>query len=191
MHARPALRVLVTAGALAGLAMPAAANAETFTHSDPTRDVQSFDDTSAATDQPTNKTADVTHLTIRHTSKHMAVTVKLRDLAKTWFAISDVETADTSFTLFGTGAGSSTDFSLAKASGKPITCDAITSSRDKTKRTITFAVPTSCLGNPTWVKVGVGVVVVGSSSMYADDALRVGGGADESDLTLSRKIHRG
>jgi hypothetical protein len=94
MHVRHALRVLVTAGALAGLALPAAANAETFKHSDPTKDVQSFDDTSEATAQLTNKTADISHLTLRHTSQKLAVTVKLRDVAKTWDVVSQLETPD-------------------------------------------------------------------------------------------------
>jgi hypothetical protein len=59
-----------------------------------TKDVQSFHDTSGATAQPTNKTADISHLTVRHTSQRLTVTVKLRDLAKTWYVVSELETPD-------------------------------------------------------------------------------------------------
>ena len=42
MHLRPVLRPLAVAGAVAGLALPGAAYAETFTHDDATHDVQRY-----------------------------------------------------------------------------------------------------------------------------------------------------
>jgi len=188
MHARTAVRALTTVGILVGLALPGTSYAEAFKHADPAKDVQSVDET-GGTDQPSNKTADITRATFNHTNTQLKTSLKLRDLAKKWIVVSEIKTPDASFVGFGSRTASGTDFSLSKASGKPVTCDGITASQDKTKHTITFAIPTSCLGTPTWVKAGVGAVV-GSSTLFADDALRKGG-ASENHLTLSPKIHRG
>lgn len=188
MHVRSALRTLVTAGAVAALALPGAAYAETFKHADPAQDVQAVDE-SSATDRPDNKTADVTRLTVRHTADQLTATVRLRALAKKWTVVSELTTPDRSFVVLGSRTASGTGFGLSKPSGKPVSCDGITGSQSRSDHTISFVVPASCLGSPRWVKAGVGVVV-GRATVYADDALR-DGGADEDHLTLSRKIHRG
>jgi len=75
MSVRPALRALTAIGVIVGLALPGASYAETFRHVDPARDVQSVDETGAATtDKPRNKSADVTRVTFRHTRSQLRTT---------------------------------------------------------------------------------------------------------------------
>ena len=159
MHVRPVLRALVTAGVVAGLVLPGTAYAETFKHADPAKDVQSVDVHGNVTNQPRNKTADVTHVTINHTTTKLKTTVKLRALAKSWIVVAELKTRDKTYDVFGTRSSSGTSFALEKPDGTPLTCDGLTGRQDRTKHTISFTVPSSCVGTPGWVKAGVGVAV--------------------------------
>jgi hypothetical protein len=190
MNARHVLRAVATAGLVTAMAVPAAAFAETFKHADPAKDVQKITDSSVK-NVPDNKNADVVHLTVAHTEKHVQTTVRLRDLGRSWLYVSVLQTADKKFQLTGQRASGNTTWTLANGKGKPLTCDDLVGDQDRTANTVTVTVPDSCLGTPHWVRVGAGFVVMDKNGAFlADDAQRTRH-ANERNLTLSRKIHRG
>lgn len=190
MNVRHVLRAVTTAGLVTALTVPAAAFAETFMHADPAKDVQRITD-SSVTNVPDNKNADVVHLTVAHTGKHVRTTVRLRDLGRSWLYVSVLQTAAKKYQLTGQRTSGHTTWTLANGRGKALACDALVGDQDRTANTVTVTVPDSCLGTPHWVRVGAGFVVMGKSGAFlADDAQRTRH-ASERNLTLSPKIHRG
>jgi hypothetical protein len=192
MNARHVLRAVTTAGLVTALAVPTAAFAEAFQHTDPAKDVQKVDNASnEVTNVPDDKTADVVHLKVVHTVEHVRTTVRLRDLGRSWIFVSELQTADKKYDVFGVRTGRHTQWTLAKGNGRPITCDDLVGAQDRSANTVTVTVPDSCLGDPHWVKAGVGFAVMGKNDdTFADDAQRTRH-ASERHLTMSRKIRRG
>ncbi|MBO0844356.1 MAG: hypothetical protein J2P22_02930 [Nocardioides sp.] len=192
MNVRHALRAVTTAGLVAALAVPAAANASTFRHTDPAKDVQRITSTNTVTNVPDNKTADVVHLQVAHTARHVRTTVRLRELGRRWLFVSRLQTARRGFQVIGRRTpGHRPTWTLARANGHPLTCDGLVGHQSPRASTITLTVPSSCIGVPRWVRVGAGFVVrTNNGAVFADDSQRTRH-ATARHLTMSPRIHRG
>jgi hypothetical protein len=77
---------------------------------------------------------------------------------------------------------------MARPNGREVRCD-ITHSIDYANNVVRIRIPRSCLGNPRWVRVGVGSFWSDGSLMFFDDAQLNGEIRDQ--LKLSGQIRRG
>ncbi len=182
------VRGLIGSATVVALAVPGAAFAQTLHHSDPAHDVQQASGANT-TDAPDNATADIVRLTLAHTPTKVNAKMKLRDYrAGTWFYVENVKTATANFQVEGSHIAHKTTFTLTRGS-KTLACDGLTHAIDKAHNTIAVTVPTSCLKDPNWVKVGVGYLRQASRGvLFADDGLRK---ADiRNDLTLSKRLKK-
>ena len=75
-------------------------------------------------------------------------------------------------------------------SGKDVKCPAATWSLHRSTNRITASVPTACLGDPRWVRVGLGLVAAPRDlkTSWADDS-RVQGRVGDQHLDLGPRQH--
>jgi hypothetical protein len=169
------------------VALPASAFASTFQHTDATKDVQQVSGKSATT-VPDQKVGDVVRFKAGYGTKQLTATTKMRDLTGKYFYDLQVKTPDTMFDVTVSHIGRGTQVMLSQSrSGKTVACSDLAHTIDTSKHTIALQVPAECLGSPTWVQVGAGMVTFTKKAVYADDALRKSG-AQEKNLTLSKKL---
>ena len=181
------VRGLIGSATVVALAVPGAAFAQTLRHSDPAHDVQEAG--SKVTDAPDNKTADIVRVRLAHTSTKVSAKIKLRDYRPgTWFYVEDLKTATRTYEVQGNHTSGGTTFTLTRGR-KTVSCEGLTSAIDRSRNTLSVTVPTSCLQDPHWVKVGVGYIRQSSRTLFADDALRKAG-ISENALTLSKRLKK-
>lgn len=87
---------------------------------------------------------------------------------------------------------------ISAGRGALVGCEGMTASVDQPTNRIALSVPTSCLGSPRWVSVGVGAFGIDRSKMaanpdtfemFADDANATGPMQDE-ELRMGPKVRR-
>ena len=189
----PTLRRLLGALAVAGalvVALPAVASAGSWSYADPKGDVvtQSIDDEQTVA-SPNRKAGDVWRTAVSHTRDNVVIRITMQAVPSAdWMAFTTIRTPRTSFDLtqFKFGGARGLYLSKTNGDGDEVPC------RSKSSRMIGTAiqlvVSRRCLGYPSTVRVGAGIMVVGDEKVHADDALRRGVG---DALRLSPLIRRG
>ncbi|PKH44394.1 hypothetical protein CXG46_02345 [Nocardioides alpinus] len=183
------------------LLLPAAAHAEKVVTEDAEGDVVSFAGESEFPDQtvpaPDYAGVDLVRTAVTHGAQRLRVTISFRALERDPFQITvvRVKTPQKNY-----------DISVERLGGKPVAsfdggekapeCRGLKSRIDLGADVVTTWLPTSCLGAPRWVQVGVGAVAVSADQAepdqigaHADDAHRVGEIRD--NLALGPKVRRG
>ena len=184
MTPRPGLRLLAVALPLA-LLMPATAYAEKVVTEDAVGDVlvfegESFEDALPAPEQ-TN--IDVVRTAVSHGESRLRVRVQFRALEQQayQFTIIGIATADAKYEISVERLGGKPVASLSRRRGD-VECRSLKGQVDTSAGVLTASLPTSCLDNPRWVRVGVGAVALDDDdaeqpdggTVYADDAHRAG-----------------
>ena len=75
------------------------------------------------------------------------------------------------------------------ASGTEYRCSGLKFLIDYPNKRVVVNVPRTCLGNPSFVKVGLGFAAATTSKVYFDDGQVEAGNAD--DLVLSPGVYKG
>jgi len=186
-------KIALAAGVLASLALAAPASADTITHTDTAHDVVKFDG-SNQTDAPTVKEGDVRRVTVAHTSGRVVVRLKYAELSRVnrWLAVAEVRTSsgkafEVDLTA-SSGIGWQGKLTVSHAAGGTVACAGADRKVDYALNTVRFSVPRGCLGDPRWVKVGVGHVrFVSSSKIFGDDAFSSTVG---NELAFTHRLYR-
>ena len=176
----PLLAALLSAAALLA---PTAAHAERSVTEDAAADVLGIT-YSAAEDgseaevtapAPEETSVDITRTVVQHRTDRLRLTVSHRDLVlrrrTVHFTAFRVVTPRASYWLHvgdmsyvgapGDGAGLS-------RGGRPIECPGLRWSQDEDADKVMASVPTTCVGSPRWVRVGVGAVELDSRAMQSE-----------------------
>lgn len=185
--ATAAAAALVLAGA-------SAASAATWSHTDATKDVlahtSSTDKTTAA---PTNTATDITRVRAVNGARSVVVKVKTRSALPTKDFIAEfaVKTATARYDATRLNVDQMSGIVFTKgASETERHCAGLKIVIDRATSMTTFTVPSTCIGSPGWVKVGVFFVTskADDSVEWGDDGLRTGVG---NDGTFSPRIAKG
>lgn len=161
------LRLLATLISTASvLLVPSAAHAERVVTDDAAADaqtIQSDAEEEVFTVDPEQTTADVVRTVVAHGERRIRVQVRYRDLEQTFpmAAYVKVRTPDRRFDIQTSRNDPSADTQLTRGlRDDPVRCPGLHTSVDPTRDQLTVSVPTACLDNPGWVRVGVLSVVV-------------------------------
>lgn len=176
--------------AVAALALPGAASAATFTHDDATHDVQRYDDSSMQVQNwPQNKQTDVTKTRIVYTRPELQTTVWVRSgrIGDTWLLAGQLRTSVGEFSWEADISPMGKSLVLEDQDGEHLKC-AMSRHAASKKGRVTVRVPRSCLGNPVWVKEGVGFAINRSGHQFVDDGLRKAGLTAKGILKLSPRL---
>lgn len=197
--ARPLGRTLSTVALSAGLAVGTAgtAAAQTLTDVDQRGDVQSFTmESEEPTAAPTVTNGDVLRTVFNHAERRVSLRITYADLRRVGQFRSDSvrvvtdEGARREVSVFagpGTWRGQA---DMVRPSGRPVDCD-VAHKIDYDRNVVTISFPRTCVGNPLWVRLGMGAVWMdGESRAYADDA-QIDGRINPETLKLSPRLRRG
>ncbi|HEX7717188.1 MAG TPA: hypothetical protein VF416_07855 [Marmoricola sp.] len=194
--------VAVVSAAAAMALVPVAAQADTKSHHDASGDVSSvaYDPvTQTSTDTPTTPEpaatrGDLTKIKVSLSSGSLKFVLRFRDLAKTGseqfheLGIASPNGRRYVFVDAGPGRWQGRTV-MTKANLKTRVKCSIGGHISYGKNTITVKVPTSCLGHPKVVKVGVKSVILDGTKAYYDQGYAVAG-PFSGLLAASPKIHR-
>ena len=198
-HALTALSTLTAAAALT-IAVPGAASAQSWTHTDPAGDVYKVtfsDDSDEETEavDPSVTNGDVISSTIKHNPRKVIATLRFRDLATTpedldIYGISlRTDKLNRDLSVIAADGLERGEHELDRPNGDTVRCRGVSHRIDYTANTVTMVVPRSCLGRPRWVKAGAFAARVPtlddaafSRSSRASGLARVTGGAHLSRL---------
>lgn len=200
---RLALGVLTT---VALTAIPSAVSAQDLGHLDKLHDVMVYNPSDGigpnfAVPAPGRTIGDITGMHVSNTSAALHVAVYFRGLpqpqgldqfqftlltprvgAELWIQAKPGN-------LRGTAA-------FNKASGTVITCVGLRYAVDYTHRRVWITIPSSCIARPTWVRVGMRVLIsthpddVSTNHRYVDDALTSRNVDDYAPPAMSAKVYR-
>lgn len=205
MSLRPAPRLL-TGLVLAASLLPAAAHAEELVTEDAVADVvtvgpteEGEGDLANLVPTPDNLTVDVVRTVVDHGARRLRVRVDLRELGRErqYFAVLRVRTPTGTFEVETQHLGRRPEADLTRR-GRSVECPRLRAVSDRASSRATVTVPTSCLGDPRWVQVGVGVAVLTTATtaegaeevvILADDAHRAGDVRDQ--IAWGPKVRRG
>jgi hypothetical protein len=197
---------LLTALAPAVLLMPTAVHAAELTTEDAVADVvtvgpteEGEGDLANLVPTPDNLTVDVVRTVVDHDVRRLRVRVDLRELGRErqYFAVLSVRTPTGTFQVETQDLGRRPKAELTRR-GRSVECPRLRSVSDRTSSRATVTIPASCLGDPRWVRVGVGVAVLTTATnaegveevvVLADDAHRAGDIRDR--IALGPKVRRG
>jgi hypothetical protein len=191
LRSRTPRRALVAFAAASALTMStaAAADAGSWSHADPAGDVVAFDETPTGTPAPTREAGDVRRTSISHGSTRIGIKIKMRKHVKAYSIFYFFSTPNGRYELSRMRLPGMSEVELRKGkSTKAISCSGITWTAVRSRGTMAVSIPRSCLGNPRWIKAGVGVAAFGDEAFYGDDALQTG---VTKDIDLSPKVRRG
>lgn len=197
------MKLARTAAAVAAAALivllPSSANAASLLRADTVGDVQliTLDDSGNPTGDPVvmpdRTIGDVTKTRITHGSTSVRVEMYYRSLPKAGsyndhefrFVTSKLERTVSVEAGTGNWAGKAT---MYYKSGSKYSCSGLKFLIDYPNHRVILTVPRTCLGNPTFVKVGSGFIAVAGTKLYLDDAQLNAGNAN--NLTLSPGVLR-
>jgi hypothetical protein len=197
---------LVVALAPAVLLLPAAAHAEKLVTEDAVADVvtvgpteEGQGDLANLVPTPDNLTVDVVRTVVDHDARRLRVRVDLRDLGRDrqYFAVLKVRTPAGTFEVETENLGRRPEADLTRR-GRRVECPQLRTVSDRASSRATVTVPASCLADPRWVRVGVGVAVLTTATnaggveevvVLADDAHRAGDVRDQ--VALGPRVRRG
>lgn len=197
MTRTPLSRLLsgIAGAALLITATPALASAADYTHTDATRDAVKIRLDGPGKGRTDRREAPVDIRTVRvsHTADNLVVKIRTRSAlpAKKFFVGVSLRTPGGAsyeveyLKMFGTSVNELS----SGGDGDRIECAGYRVGADRARRLTTVVVPTTCLGDPAWVRVGAGVARFAHKQMWADDGLvdrRIG-----NQLRYSPRIARG
>jgi hypothetical protein len=197
---------LIVAVLPAALLLPTSASAEKVVTEDAAGDAQAVtSDTGVSSDEleltaaPDETATDITRTVVAHGNTRLSLTVHLRDLVLTstnhQTYVRVVTPQGQYQVLVGKDPGSRARSELTRR-GRQMECRALRAAVDGGTDTVLVTLPTTCIGTPRWVQVGVGVVRVaepadlGGHTLFADDGHRIGD-IRESDVAKGPKVRRG
>lgn len=184
----------------AALLLPTAAHAEKVVTEDAVGDVLSLgesEDPADAVPAPDYAGVDVLRTAVAHGAQRLRVGVRFRNLERDpfQFTVIHVSTPQGGYEIVVERLGDKPITSLVRGR-KDVDCRGLKTKVDLAEETVTTSLPTSCLGAPRWVKVGVGAVALAAdqaspelAAVYADDAHRDGEIRDR--IAPGPKVHRG
>jgi hypothetical protein len=177
---------------------PAAANAETKSHTDATGDVFVSPESDQNGDNFTPATGrvegDITAIRVSYRPRAVKVVLRYRQLSRTGLlnfdylrVRSNVSVRQVQVTGFkGKWAGAA---EMDNANDKKVACSGLRHTIDYTYDRVTVVIPPSCLGNPRWVRIGaIGGSLDSAYNTYADDARSSSLGENP---VLGTRVHRG
>jgi hypothetical protein len=167
-------------------------------HHDARHDVLHFDfESDTARPAPRDRATDITTTVVDHRDGQLVVKAGARRLSRAGYRwmVAEILTSDRKrFTL-------AVDYSSAPigprvslerfATAREVRCPGASWSINRTARRIAASIPTSCLGTPAWVRVGVGLTAAPHNleTAWADDS-RVRGRIGDRHLELGPRQHR-
>ncbi|MBL0747142.1 hypothetical protein [Nocardioides baculatus] len=206
MTNRRGLRLLALGLPLALLA-PAAAHAETVVTDDTVGDVVKANweqrDLSepAMVPAPDEVSTDIVRTVVAHGTRRLSLTVRFREIARVndQSTFARIRTSDRGAFDLGLDKerGSRATVSLGTPQGD-VDCQGLRGAIDRGADRVVFSVPTTCLGDPRWVRLGVGATGVswppeGQDQMNFDLFADIAGRptfANEPPV-LGPRVHRG
>lgn len=197
---------LTAVAAPALLLLPGGAHAERVVVHDPARDASRFDSaaseeagTDVALPAPREASTDITRVVVDHRADALRVTVQVRDLRVHRF-LDDVavqlRTRQWRWGVQVYRSGRETYTTLTRGARESSrTCGGLLSTVDTRADQVVVTVPTVCLEDPRWVRVGVASMSFSRTSpdeldVYWDEA-GVKGFEDDHVEVRGAKIHRG
>lgn len=196
-----ARRLAPLAGAvLLGLGLAAPAQAQVYGHTDPAGDVtvttcDSNDENCIDKLAPTAKQPDIVRVVTSHTSTQVKAYAKYAELGPAGTRMHALRVV--------TGAGRHLHFSLVTVDGRTVfkeldrdsdgakvSCSGLVAKVDNTANTVLLSIPRSCIGNPSYVRVGFGGAIFNDTSWRSDDAQVSGISSSDSDLKLGPSLSR-
>lgn len=200
MSHRLGVRLATVLLPVAALVLPAAAHAEKVVTEDTVGDVVNLDGSSATlqgSPAPDYAGVDVVRTAVAHGANRLRVVVRFRALERDpfHFTVIRLVTPQGKYDVIVERLGGS-PISNLEGGRDAADCRGLKAKVDLGADTLTTTLPTSCIGSPRWVQVGVGAVAVsadqGSPELvagYADDAHRAGEIRDS--LAKGPKVRRG
>lgn len=200
------LAVLLSAAVV--LTAPVAAHAERLVTRDAAGDVVRVEygegddlDNSVVTPAPDVSRVDITSTVVDHRASRLRFVVRYRDVEPTRFALTLVQLRTPAGRFEATMMrmrGERTVVELDRTKQGPVECEGFRMSLDRTSDRLTTVIPTSCLGAPRWVQVGVGSVVLDgagpedaeSAPLLVDDG-HLTGSIREDSVALGPRVYRG
>ena len=174
---------VVAATVAAAVLAPTAAEARSWSHVDATGDVFTAPYNSTSfTPAPDRVVGDVVASSIRHKRRTVVMQLQYRDLElgseiNAHVFVVRTPTMRRIVTLVAASSFPNGRVRVTKPNKKKVTCR-VPHRIDYTLNTATVVVPRSCLGNPRWVKVGMGGASFtgfqSTDTMWFDDALSSG-----------------
>jgi len=187
--------LVVTAAVVVPL-LPTAAHADRYVHSDVAGDVASSVGSSTTfTPAPERVVGDVVSSMVNHKRRTVVLRLQYRDLANDSEYDEHVFFVHTSkmnrvVRLYASNAVPGGRAVMTKANGKKVACH-VGRHIDYARNTATVIIPRSCLGQPRWVKAGLGGVMLAgltqANTQWIDDALATG---TNGSATYSPKVFR-
>ena len=207
MSHRLGVRLLAVVLPVTAALAPVAAHAERVVTEDAASDVVSIEygegdelEQSLITPAPDVTTVDVTKTVVDHRAARVRVVVRYRDVVPARFRVTllQLRTPTARYEVFAVAVrGQRTYIELDRRGGETIECEALQGSLDRASDRWTATIPTSCLGSPRWVQVGVGAgVLTGGPEdpegqpVLVDDA-HLTGKIREDGLALGPRVRRG
>lgn len=198
---------LVTVLLPAALLLPAAAHAEKVVTDDAVGDARSWTMDWESEQEPEfllapdEVSTDIVRTVAAHGAKRLSVTVHFRDLQTTrpQFTVVRLFTPDGAYTVNVEkmpGARAVTEFVTRKDAEAE--CRALKGKVDGAADAITVSLPTSCIGAPRWVQLGVGAIgfdmpvddeQATTETLFADDGHR--GSISDNSIGRGPRIRRG
>lgn len=178
------------AAVLSTVAVAAPASAETYRHTDPARDVTAQDGP-----RPDVKNGDIRDVRFEHARRNVTLRATFRDLAREGEGLQQfvqVETPTATY-QFLVAAGPDNWSGEFYPFGDGTGCGGTDFRLDYGRNVFTLSLPRGCVGNPRWVKVGLGTVTGffnETEEFRIDDALQRGFGLDSDSLALSPRLSR-
>lgn len=167
-------------------------------HRDARRDVVHFDvETEKKRPAPRNRTTDITTTVVDHQADQLTVQAQVRRLSRSGyrFMVSEILASDGK--RYSLDVEYSTTLiaervSLRRfSSGREVRCPDVTWSIDRSADQVAASVPTSCLGDPEWVRVGLALAYAPRDlrTSTADDS-RTRGRIGDEHLRLGPRQHQ-
>lgn len=167
-------------------------------HLDARADVRRLDlETDKSSPDPGNRASDITKTVVDHQADQVFLQTRVRELKRSGYRLMIATLVVSDGRRFEFDVDYSLDpigprISLMKSkTGSEVECPDASWSIDRSRDRVTGTVPTSCLGDPAWIRVGIGIVG-GSKDLragWADDS-RTAGRLPELHPTLGPRQHR-
>lgn len=180
----------MTVPATASTPSAAASASSKLVHVDGAKDVQRASiDGETLSRAPGRKDADIRKVTVKHTAHRVVVTIRTRKAmpTKDFAVVETIRTPSRDFDVLHSNLFGSRDLELTRGA-RTISCDGLKAHRNRANRTVRLVVPTSCIGKPKRVRVGVGTIVMDGKNYFVDDGFASRAG---DNLVRSRWIRRG
>lgn len=184
------------AGAVSPTSEHRASDDHRVVHLDARRDVIRLDlETDAQAPAPLERPTDVTRTVVDHQADRVVLRVRVRDLSRTGYRLVVAEIVTSDGRRYEVDVDYSTKpigprISIIRFAGHDVDCAGATWDIDRAADQVSAYVPTPCLNDPAWIRVGLGVVGATRdlTKSWADDS-RVVGRVGEDQPRLGPRQH--